>query len=340
MQKVLLLLFFFLLNGCSVNQLLLTDEVDKVYVVKYSPYVKQHRAYFTRDNLIPMQNGQKYIYLYSAKEKDLGILLHRKDQYLLYSLSYPDKKEMIFNVTRKTEDYAVLKSLKRRGYRLTSPTEVGYTSKVSPRIYKGTKTFLVEVTDYTSLEEVYKKAIRTYNAKEITNIKTKLPKVFISDYYEQYYKRAKTQKQLKQVQMIGTKLGLYTAPAVVKTAKEDTKEIPEEEKVKGKEKIKKPKVEKKVSSAKVIKTPREAAKPYSYYLKSASYNELNTYLSKNGTREHLTYNQYNTLNEKLKEEKILRDGSLEEVLAAYKKNNDPRYKEKILVLMKKAQENK
>ena len=344
MQKVLLLLFFFLLNGCSVNQLLLTDEVDKVYVVKYSPYIKQHRAYFTRDNLKPMQNDQKYIYLYNDIEKDLGILLHRKDQYLLYSLSSPDKKEMIFNVTHKTKDDTVLKSLKRRGYRLTSPTEVGYTSKVSPRIYKGTKTFLVEVTDYTRLEEVYKKAISTYNAKEITKIKTKLPKVFISDYYEQYYKRAKTQKQLKQVQIIGSKLGLYTAPAIVKTAKEDAKEIPEkspeEEKVKEKEKIKKPEVEKKVSSAEVIKAPREATKPYSYYLKSASYDELNTYLSQSGPREHLTYNQYHILKEKLKEEKILYDGSLEEVIAAYSKNKDPRYKARSLQLMKKAQESK
>ncbi len=95
-----------------------------------------------------------------------------------------------------------------------------------------------------------------------------------------------------------------------------------------------------MSSAEVIKAPREATKPYSYYLKSASYDELNTYLSQSGPREHLTYNQYHILKEKLKEEKILYDGSLEEVIAAYSKNKDPRYKARSLQLMKKAQESK
>jgi len=330
MQKILLILFFFLLNGCALNSLFLTDEVDKVYVVKHSPYIKYHRAYFTRTNLKPMQNGKKYLYLYHAKEKDLAILLHRKDQYRLYSLSYPDKKEIIFNASHKTKYHTVLRSLKRKGYRLTSPTKAGYTSNVAQRRYKGIKTLLVEVEDYSRLQEMYKKAIKTYNAKNIKPIKAELPKEFISSYYKQYHKRAKTQEQLEQLQIIATKLQLNSAEAVAQATEKALEE----------EKVKEEKVLEEVKITEVIKKPRKVTKPYSYYLKNASYDELNTYLSGSGVRDHLTYNQYNKLKEKLKEEKLLQDGSLEEVIAAYKKNKDPRYKTRSLLLMKKAQENK
>jgi len=42
----------------------------------------------------------------------------------------------------------------------------------------------------------------------------------------------------------------------------------------------------------------------------------------------------------LKEERLLREGSLEELITAYKTNKDPRYKKRILILMKEVQENK
>ena len=338
MQKILLLLFFFLLTGCALNRPFSAAEVDKVYVVKYDSYVKYHRAYFTRTDLKPMQNGKKYLYLYHAKKKDMAILLHRKNQYQLYSLTYPDKKVLIFK-THKTKDRTILKNLRRKGYHPVSPATIGYTSRVSMQRYKGLKTLLVEVEDYSRLQNMYKKAIKTYDAKNIKSIKTKLPKELISSYYEYYHKRAKTQKQLKQLQIIAEKLHLNSAGTVAQTTREDAKKVIEKEKVQ-EEKIKEAAVPKEVKIVKVIKKPREATKPYSYYLKSASYNELNTYLSKGGARDHLTYNEYNKLKEKLKEEKLLQDGSLEEVIAAYKKNKDPRYKTRSLELMKKAQESK
>jgi len=316
-------------------------EVDKVYVVKHDSYVKYHRAYFTREYIKPIQNGSKYLYLYHAKEKDLAILLHRKNKYQLYSFSYPDKKVLIFK-THKTKDRTILKNLRRKGYHPISPATIGYTSRVSMQLYKGLKTLLVEVEDYSRLQNMYKKAIRTYNAQNIKHIKTKLPKALISSYYKQYHKRAKTQKQLEQLQIIATKLQLNSTAAVVQTTKNDSEQIVEEEKVideKVMEKVME-KVTEEVKVVKVIKKPRKVTKPYSYYLERASYNELNTYLSKSESREDLTYNQYNTLKERLKEEKLLVDGSLEEVIAAYKKNKDPRYKTRSLELMKKVQENK
>ena len=334
MQNILLILFFFLLNGCALNRPFSVDEIDKVYVVKHAPYVKYYKAYFTRTNLKPMQNGKKYLYLYHAKEKDLAILLHRKDQYRLYSLSHPDKKEIIFNASHKTKYHTVLKHLERKGYRLTSPATVGYTSRVSFQQYKGLKTLSVEVEDYSHLQNMYKEAIKTYNAKNIEPIKTKLPKELISSYFKQYHKRAKTQEQLDQLQIIATKLQLNSAEAIVRTTKEDSEKVLEEEKVEEE------KIPEEVKVVRVIEKPKKATKPYRYYLEKASYAELNTYLSKGGAYDHLTYNQYNTLKERLKEEKILVDGSLEEVIAVYKKNKDPRYKTRSLELMKKVQESK
>jgi hypothetical protein len=73
-------------------------------------------------------------------------------------------------------------------------------------------------------------------------------------------------------------------------------------------------------------------------LHTAPYEELRSYLSEEDVRENLTYNQYRKLKERLEEEELLREGSLEELIAAYKENKDPRYKAKILLLMKKVHE--
>jgi len=330
----------------------LVGEVDKVYVVKYDSYVKHNRAYFTRTNLKPIQNGQKYLYLYRAKDKDLAILLHRKNKYQLYSLSHPDKKVILFKTKAHTKTRTVLKNLRRKGYRPIAPATAGYTSRVSMQRYKSLKTLLVEVEDYCRLQNMYKKAIRTYNANNIKYVNTKLPKELISSYFKQYHKRAKTQRQLAQLQIIARKLQLNSAGTSAQTTKKDLKKSTEEiiaeetvtEETVAEETVKKEiieeKIPEKVTVNKVINKPKEITKPYSYYLKSASYAELNTYLSKSETRGDLTYNQYNQLKEKQKEEKLLVDGSLEEVIAAYKKNKDPRYKARSLQLMKKVHESK
>lgn len=339
MQRILLLLFFFLLNGCTLNSPFLVGEVDKVYVVKHDSYVKYHRAYFTRENIKPIQNGHKYLYLYHAEKKDLAILLHRQNKYQLYSLTYPDKKVLVFK-THKTKDRTVLKNLRRKGYRPISPATVGYMSRVSMQRYKGLKTLLVEVENYRQLQNMYKKAIRTYNANDIKHIKTKLPKELISSYYKQYHKRAKTQKQLEQLQIIAATIQLNSTKTAALTTKEASEKVLEEEKVEEEKVPEEEKAPEEVKVVKVIEKPKKATKPYRYYLEKASYAELNTYLSEGGAYDHLTYNQYNKLKSKLKEEKLLQDGSLEEVIAAYKKNNDPRYKTRSLLLMKEAQESK
>ena len=342
MQKVLLLLFFFLLNGCALNRVFLADEIDKVYVVKHTSYVKYHRAYFTRTDLKPIRNGKKYLYFYHTKKHDLAILLHPKKQYRLYSLSYPDKKEMILKSRHHTSYRTLLKYLKHQGYHLTTPEKVGYISHVSLRRYKGIKTLLVEVEDYSRLQNLYQKAIRTYDAKKIKSIQAKLPKQFIAPYYKHYHARAKTEQQLQQLQIIATKLRLNTKGETTQhennnTIKEAVTEATMAEEAVTEKTVTEEKKPKKVKVSEVIEKPKKAAKPYNYYLNKASFNELDTYLSQGSARDDLTYNQYRKLREKRDEEKLLEDGSLEELLEAYKKNNDPRFKTRILLLMKKTQ---
>ncbi len=339
MQNIVLLLFFFLLNGCTSNRPFLADEVDKVYVVRHDSYLKHHRAYFTRTNLEPIRSGQKYLYLYHAKEKNLVILLHRKEQYLLYSLTYPDKKEIIFNAGDKTRYSTLLKNMEEKGYIPTSPSSMGYISKVTLQQYKGIKTLLVEVKDYSRLQNIYKKAIKTYDAKDIRSIKTKLPKELISSYYEYYHKRARTQKQLKELQIIAIKLQLDSAGEVEQSTKQKPKTVPAKLKAEdpgtaGEVQVKEERAEE-AEVVEVVRQPSKATKPYAYYLESATQNELDIYLSEGGAQDHLTYNQYHTLKTKLKKEELLQDGSLEDLITAYQKDKDPRYKTKILLLMKK-----
>ena len=345
MQKILLLLFFFLLNGCSLNSILALGEVDKSQVVKYSPYVKHYRAYLTRTNLKPVKNGKKYLYFYNKKEKDLSILVHRRNQYILYSLYHPKKRAIVFNATQRTKYRHIARKLRQKHYFPTSCTRIACIPHVALRRYKGIKTLRIEVKDYSRLQNMYKKAIRTYNAKGIRSIRTKLPKQLISAYFNRYKKRAKTQKQLEQLRIIAVKLQLSSAKSIAKKIKKDPAKTKkkEEKKITETKIMEEPQKEEVKVVEVIMEKPKKTTKPYYYYLRSASYDELNSYLSDGDASNDLTYNQYNTLQKRrnvLKEEKLLRDGSLEELIAAYKKNKDPRYKTKILLLMKKVQENK
>ena len=296
MRTVVLFFFFLLLSGCSLNRLYLPGEINKVTVVEYTPYMKHHRAYFTRTELEPIKEDQKYLYLYDKKKKHVGLLLHRQNDYILYNLTKPEQPALIVETDPETSYSHILKRLKRQGFTLVdSLYSVGVIVSVAPRRYKGVKTLLVEVQDYSRLQDLYKKAIRTYNADGIRDIQTKLPKQLVNDYYRRYEKRARTRRQLAQLQVIAQKLQI--------TTQEET---------------------------------------YSYYLKNADLDALTAYLSQKETRGSLSSRQYRLLKKRkrlLQEEKLFNEGSLEDLIAAYKKNKDPKYKERILTLIKEKQEN-
>ncbi len=335
MRRIILFLFLILLNGCSFNSFMLKEEIDKVTVVRYTPYMKHHRAYFSRDQLQVIKNGKKYLYLYNEKNNDLIVLLHRNNYYILYNLSQPKRKAFSL---KANSDTSALKKFKRMGYKtISSPASKGFIVSVSHRRYKSVKTLLIEVKEYTDLQKLYENSIKTYDASKIKNIKTKLPKSLIIDYYMRHKKQATTHKQLTQLQIIAKKLQIKgpSFPSNINATKKEQKELKEDPNEKEYAWYEfEEKGENKISS----QEPSE--KPYSYYLEDASINELSTYIFKDTTKNSLSSSQYNALKQRrvvLQEEKLLNEGSLEELITAYKVNKSPKYKERIMLLMKEQQ---
>jgi hypothetical protein len=318
------------LGGCSLDSLSALNEVDKVQLVQKNAYMKRYRAYFVRTHLRPIRRGKKYLFFYNARKKDLAILLHPGRHYKLYSINHPHKIILTVSGNRKTRLRHVYKALARKGYHLTSPSRVGFSSRVRLRRYKGFKTLMVDVKDYRHLRNLYRKAIRTYDASRIKRIKTRLPKHFVLSYLRRYEKRATTARQKEQLRIIASKLGVSSRfHATTATPKPDQSTT--------------------VASATPVTpvapttpaTPEHDDSTYRYYRNQASYTELNRYLESPESDYTLTHKQRKALQERrrtLKETYLLQHGSLEALIAAYKKNNDPRYKARIMTLMKEAQE--
>ncbi len=327
-QKALLLSLLLLLNSCSLDSLIALGEVDKVQVVKKNASYAQYRAYFTRTQLKPIKNNQKYLYFYNKTKKDLAVLLHRYDNYILYSLYHPEAPHMTFKAKKHTRYTHIQRALKKQGYLLSSPHAVGATSKVGLRKYKGIKTLLIEIKDYRNLQKKYQKAIHSYDARSIVKIKTQLPHVLIDNYFKTYQKKASSEAQRKQLDLIADKLHLHTPESKNNNA--------QEEEIKVQEALAKEIPEETVAPSAI---PENA--PFKYYAQEASYHELETYLNDSKTKDSLTFNQYTQLTQRytaLKDKKMLKDGSLEELISSYKTNKNPKYKKRILELMKEAQQ--
>jgi len=329
MKKILLVLFTVLFGGCSMNELLLWTELNKVSVIKRTSYITHYRVYFQRDHLKPIRHGKKYLFFYHKKSGDIAILFHPSGSYKLYNITHQTILPTIIRADKKHGYYSMLRALKKKGFRLASPSRHGFVVSVSLRRYKGIKTYRVDVKDYRKLIARYKYAIRTYDAKKINRIKTHLPYSFIRSYFERYLAKAVTSEQKAQLHRIGVKLGLYKTTSKQKKINRQKEAISSSE-----NSIIDPVQETPVISK---QKPRDL---YHYYLHDASYYELQNYLSTSDAQSALSYNQYNTLKKrygKMKEEKLLKEGTLEELIAAYKKNNNPKYKTKILARMKELQ---
>jgi len=357
MQKILLFLSLLLFHGCSLNELFLKDELDKVSVVKYTNYLKHHRAYFSRDNLEYMKDKKKYIYLYNTKTNDVGILLKRKNQYHMYNMSNPKIATIITSKDENTTFSNALKFYALQGFKPTSSlSDNGHEVKASYKIYKEVKTILIEAKDYTKLQSLYRKAIFHYDSSKIKSIKTILPKRLIQNYSKHYSKRTASRTQLLQLKTIAEKLNLQP-PTIPEIEKKNTKKEykkrkkpitkplsnQKEIKVVSKKDITQQKpVEKepakRVPKKNLVSNPKVA--PYKYYLNHASLRELRKYITNSTTKYSLSRIQYNKLiqrKKELQEERLLKDGSLEDIIAAYKTNKNPKYKKRIMMLMKKKQ---
>ena len=315
MKKLLLLVTLFIFSGCSVNQLFLYDEIDKVHIVNYSSYVKERRAYFTREGLLPIRHGKKYLFLYHPKSRHLYVLLRKRRYFLLYDMSAANREPKKFTTssTRK-----VLRKLRRYGYRTPKNiTKLGYVVRTGLRRYKGVKTLMIDVKDYRTLKRRYEEAIRTYNPSKVSGIRTPLPKKMILSYFTSYYKKARTPQQKAALQKIARKLRLGIA-----TKTNGTPQVQEEPQQTQPEKSEQP----------------ELIEPlFPYYLKQAPIDELEEYLDTTQSHSELTRGERSLLEhrlEKMKKEKLIAEAPLERLIEAYKRNQDPAFKKHILARIK------
>jgi len=300
LKKLVLLAALFIFNGCALNQLFLSDEIDRVNIVKYTPYVKEHKAYFTRTQLRPVWKGKKYLFVYNPKKEDLSILLHKGNTYMLYSFTRPGTKVRKFTASSRR---SLWHSLHKAGYvRVNDLTKLGFVVHTGLRRYKNVKTLMIDVKDYRPLKKRYEEAIRSYNASKVAGIKTHLPKGMIAPYFTRYFNQARTPEQREQLRIIATKLKL----GVVEETDEATQIEP----------------------------------LFPYYLHHASIEEIERYLKNPKTKSTLSYGQYRLLEHRLsslKKKHLLEEGSLETLIAAYKKNKDPEFKKHILERIKQLQ---
>jgi hypothetical protein len=222
--------------------------------------------------------------------------------------------------------------LKKHRYYQVNPSKYGYKANIYKRIFKDIKTYYLRGIDYNNLIYTYKKAIKSYNYAKVKNIRTKLPLAYIKPYYNRYKNSAKTASQKSQIEQIGIKLGIIknktTKPAkqIIDTKQDediqDTQPAPIEEVVQAK--------------------PIEDNKPtgdelFDRYINTKSYSKLHKFMQTKEAKEKLSYAQFSRLTyleAKLKEQELLKHGSIEELIAEYKKTNNPRYKSRAMELMK------
>lgn len=337
------------MNGCAVNQIFLSDELNKVNVVKYTPYVKHYRAYFTRTHLHPVIKRRKYLFFYNPKKQDLSLLLHCDKTYLLYSFTKPETPALKLKNNGKVSEKSLLDTIRKSGYRIANLTRLGFDAKVGLRRYKGVKTIMIEVKNYSKLKRLYETAIKHYQSKNVLNIHTQLPRKFIHSYFFYYYKRAKTAAQKRELQRIAKKLHItipisrrnihrkaptvrrHLSNTITKPAKTPKAEVFEHEES----------MEASVQETENYLDPVATKKPYLYYLQYASLYELSNYLDDPKSHQDLSISQHHMLKHRLtnlKEEQLIQEGSLEALIAAYKKDKNPKFKQRILQLLKKKQE--
>jgi len=353
MVKIIVFFFLIFLHGCSLNNLFLNEEIDKVTVVSYTSYVKHHRAFISRSNLKILKNGKKYLYLYKKKTNDIAVLVQRRNTFFLYTLSNPRQKVHSLYVPKKRKYRYAVKYFKSMGYKtISSPSTNGFILTVSHKRYKNIKTLLFESKDYTRLLKLYQKAISRYNSNKIKNIKTQLPKSLIFAYYKRYKKRTKNPKKLAHLKIIAHRLqikGPVLAKKVTQTSsiavKETKKTVKEQEEPQETSKHKETSSWYDFGTTETEKEPviqkKPASLPYLYYLNNASLSALHTYLSKYTTKKSLSASKYSALRlreKSMEEKKLLKTGTLEELIAAYKRNKNPKFKQRILSLMKEKQQ--
>ena len=324
------------------------------------------------------QKKYRFFYRKKTREMGV-LLHRSTNRYYFYNLTKSETKPLIIYSKSSSDKNVYSLLAKRGFYKTNSPEHYGYKLSVNFRKLQGVKTLFIQAYNYRKLQKVYQNAIKNYSAKSLKNIKTKLPKSIIYPYYNKYKKLTEDKEKLFQLGLISKKLFQYKIQKnykinTSKHPKQPIKIYPDRDISKTNKESKKSKKlsiikDKEISINKNISPEKEedllyadtsaefmplksslpstAAttetnmteskyKSFNYYSKQANINILPvTYAAK----ENKKISPKKQNNPKSKERNILRDGSLKELISAYKQNKNPLYKQKIMKLIKEEKKN-
>jgi len=299
------------MQGCSLQELFLFQEINKITVVRYTSSVKHHRAYFERTALLRVANGKRYLFLYHRKRKDLALILRKKDHYTLYHFFDLSRKPVTLPASKNISARQMLRLFAKKSYRKVDLLKEGFVVTTGLRRYKGVKTLLIDVKDYRALKKRYEEAIRHYNAGKIRSLSLTPPASMLKATLLHHYALAVNGEQKEQLRIIARKLHI-ALPSSPSDSEEPRAAI-----------------------------PSVTNRDYTYYLHKASMQELKQCLTDPTQTRSLSDGEFLLLRhrlEKMQQEDLLRHGSIEALIKAYKTNKDPRFKQRIFEMMKAKQE--
>ena len=331
---------------------------SKKYIYLYNKRTKNlgillhYKKYYILHNMshpkqAPIRVSTRYRKKYATVLNHFKKLGFRKIR-SLSSIGYTDSSaSKIFKGTKtlfvETRNYSHLQRVYKRAIRRYNAGSIKNIHEVLPRIliasyYKKYKRRAKRRVDLLALKTIaHKLRLKAPKvpALKIKKVKKKVetPKpivkpvvapVIVKKSHKPFNKERKaTRKVLKKRKLL---------PKITKKAKR-TKQEQVVKKVKRIKKVKREKEVKRIEKVNKIKP----SKPYSHYLNNAQLIELTTYLEGSQSKNNLSAEQYKRLSHKkvlLQERRLFIHGSVEELIAAYKINKDPKYKQKIIELIK------
>jgi hypothetical protein len=303
-------LFAFFTSGCgNLSNFFSHREVNKVHVISYGKEVKRYRGYFTRTELYRFPSGKRTLFLYHPKRKEIALLLHRKDGFYLHPFRADKTVAHRYAPKTRASVRKALRHFAKMGYRpLSDPKKEGFIVKTGLRRYKGHKTVMVEVEDYSVLKKHYIEALRHPKSSKLRKLPS-IPASLIKQEIKRAYKNAKPEEK-DAIADLARRLGIVLP---------GQKEHPTE---------KKP------------NAGTNNGKSFDYYLQNASEKELRAYLRRSKEEGTLDEVSYRTLEQRLHQleyKNLLKYGTIDELIEAYRTHKDPRIKKRIMQLLEREQ---
>jgi len=298
-----IVLMALVIEGCQTPPLWTSSELNTFQVVSYGYDVRHYRAYFTRADLSLLPNKKRTMFFEHTKHHTLAVLLRRRNRYELYDMSDPSHPKIRFETPKPLSLSALYRRLRRYGYRPANLQKLGIQVAIAPRRYRGVKTWMIEIEDFSRLKKRYLKAIKLGQSALVRRLKP-IPAVLIAPELRAAFIAARTPKKRKALIRIARRLRIN---------------LPE-------------------TSHPAQTSQSSSPHRFEYYLKRASESELRKILNTSTEKTKINSVQRRALRQRLHQlerDRLLKKGSLDELIDAYRREKDPLLKRRIMELLEK-----